>query len=59
MGSARKVVAQLISSITKRMINMPFFFLWSRDLIVYRQVKIQGVVKAEFECYSFGTDGNC
>ena len=59
MGSSRKIVSQLINSVTKRMVNMPFFLLWSRDLIVYRQTKTQGVIKAEFECYSFGTDGNC
>ena len=59
MNSSRKVVGQLLSSITKRMQNMSFFLLWSRDLIAFRQVKFQGIMRGEFECTSFGTDGNC
>ena len=59
MSGSRKVVGQLLGSVVKRMQNMPFFFLWSRDLITFKQTKVQGVTTAEFDCYSFGQDGNC
>jgi hypothetical protein len=59
MKSAPKTITQLLASILKRMRSMPFFLLWSADLISFRVEQSKGVSEGVFTCYCYHSQANC
>lgn len=48
MSATLKVVSQLVGSVVKRVDSLPFFLIWSEDIIGFRIITSEGKRMGKF-----------